>query len=46
MVVQKTVDFLQTSSGSDIADYENDIFLEIDFLLQNGAKAMLVNVEQ
>jgi len=39
------LDFPQTSSGTVVSDYDNDIFLEIDVFLQNGDKAMLVEVK-
>jgi hypothetical protein len=37
--------FPQTSTDAYIDDYENNIFLEIDVLLQNGDKAMLVEIK-
>jgi hypothetical protein len=40
-----SLDFPQTSSGTVVSDYDNNIFLEIDVFLQNGDKAMLVEVK-
>jgi hypothetical protein len=37
--------FQKTNSGTVVSDYENDIFLEIDVMLENGDKAMLVEVK-
>ena len=37
--------FPSTTSNSDIRDYENNIFFEIDIKLENGDKAMLVEVK-
>jgi chemotaxis protein histidine kinase CheA len=37
--------FPQTNSGSYISDYDNNIFLEIDVKLENGDKAMLVEIK-
>jgi exonuclease VII large subunit len=37
--------FPQASPNADVRDYKNNIFLEIDVLLQNGDKAMLVEVK-
>jgi len=37
--------FLKASKYIQISDQENNIFLEIDFLLENGEKAMLVEVK-
>ena len=37
--------FPSVNSNSDISDYENNIFLEIDVKLENGDKAMLVEVK-
>ena len=39
------LNFPTTSSGFNVRDHENNIFLEIDFFLQNGEKAMLVEVK-
>jgi hypothetical protein len=39
------LNFPQAYSNSDVADYENDIFLEIDVKLENDDKAMLVEVK-
>jgi hypothetical protein len=38
-------DFLQAHQNSDISDRKNNIFLEIDVKLENGDKAMLVEVK-
>ena len=40
-----SLDFPQTSSDTVVSDYDNNIFLEIDVFLQNGDKAMLVEVK-
>jgi len=40
-----SLDFPQTNSGTVVSDYDNNIFLEIDVFLQNGDKAMLVEVK-
>jgi hypothetical protein len=37
--------FPQASPNADVRDYKNNIFLEIDVLLQNGDKALLVEVK-
>ncbi|MCL2764464.1 MAG: DUF4407 domain-containing protein [Treponema sp.] len=37
--------FLQSSDGFSIKDHDNDIFFEIDVLLQNGEKAMMVEIK-
>ncbi len=37
--------FPKANPNSDVADYDNKIFLEIDVLLENGEKAMLVEVK-
>ena len=37
--------FPQACSNKDVSDHENDIFLEIDVMLENGDKAMLVEVK-
>jgi len=39
------LNFPQANINSDVADYENNIFLEIDVKLENGDKAMLVEVK-
>jgi len=39
------LNFIQAYSNSDVADYENNIFLEIDVKLENDDKAMLVEVK-
>ena len=39
------LNFPAVNSGSDVRDYENDIFLEIDVKLENGDKAMLVEIK-
>jgi hypothetical protein len=38
-------DFPQTHQNSDVSDHKNNIFLEIDVKLENGDKAMLVEVK-
>jgi len=38
-------DFLSTASDKRIGDHKNNIFFEIDVLLENGDKAMLVEVK-
>jgi hypothetical protein len=38
-------DFEQTNSGTRVVDHKNNIHFEIDFLLENGKKAMLVEVK-
>ena len=37
--------FPKANSGTRVSDYENDIFLEIDVMLENGEKAMLVEIK-
>jgi len=37
--------FPQTTSGFNVADYDNDIFFEVDVKLENGDKVMLVEVK-
>jgi hypothetical protein len=37
--------FPKATRNADISDYDNNIFLEIDVLLENGDKAMLVEVK-
>jgi len=37
--------FPKANLNTDVSDYENDIFLEIDVMLENGEKAMLVEVK-
>jgi hypothetical protein len=39
------LNFPQANLNSDVADYDNKIFLEIDVKLENGDKAMLVEVK-
>jgi hypothetical protein len=39
------LNFPQANQNSDVADYENGIFLEIDVKLENGDKVMLVEVK-
>jgi hypothetical protein len=39
------LNFPQANSGSVISDYDNNIFLEVDVKLENGGKAMLVEVK-
>ena len=39
------ITFLKTNHNSKICDYENNIFFEIDFFLENGEKAMMVEVK-
>jgi hypothetical protein len=39
------LNFPQASPNADVSDYDNNIFLEIDVLLQNGDKALLVEVK-
>jgi len=39
------LNFPKANSNSDVSDYDNKIFLEIDVLLENGEKAMLVEVK-
>ncbi|MDR2596608.1 MAG: hypothetical protein LBC76_04720 [Treponema sp.] len=39
------LNFPQANPNSDVADYDNNIFLEIDVKLENGDKAMLVEVK-
>jgi len=38
-------DFPQAHQNSDVSDYKNNIFLEIDVKLENGDKVMLVEVK-
>jgi hypothetical protein len=37
--------FPKANSNTDVSDYDNNIFLEIDVMLENGDKAMLVEVK-
>ena len=37
--------FPKANSNTDVSDYENNIFFEIDVLLENGEKAMLVEIK-
>jgi hypothetical protein len=37
--------FPKANSNSNVRDYDNDIFFEVDVLLENGDKAMLVEVK-
>lgn len=39
------LNFPKANPNSDVSDYDNKIFLEIDVLLENGEKAMLVEVK-
>jgi len=39
------LNFPQANQNSDVADYDNNIFLEIDVKLENGDKVMLVEVK-
>jgi hypothetical protein len=39
------LNFPQVNQNSDVADYDNNIFLEIDVKLENGDKVMLVEVK-
>ena len=39
------LNFPSANSNSDVCDYENNIFLEIDVKLENGDKAMLVEIK-
>jgi len=39
------LNFPKANSNTDVSDYDNDIFLEIDVMLENGDKAMLVEVK-
>jgi hypothetical protein len=39
------LNFPKANTNSDVSDYDNDIFLEIDVMLENGEKAMLVEVK-
>jgi hypothetical protein len=39
------LDFEQTNSGTRVHDHKNNLHFEIDFLLENGGKAMLVEVK-
>jgi len=37
--------FPKANTNSDVSDFENKIFLEIDVMLENGDKAMLVEIK-
>ena len=37
--------FPKANRNSDVSDYDNKIFLEIDVMLENGGKAMLVEIK-
>ncbi|MCL2276873.1 MAG: hypothetical protein FWC21_03155 [Treponema sp.] len=37
--------FPKANRNSDVSDYDNDIFMEIDVMLENGEKAMLVEIK-
>ena len=37
--------FPKANSNTDVSDYENNIFLEIDVMLENGDKAILVEIK-
>jgi len=39
------LNFPQANKGTSVSDYDNNIFLEIDVKLENGDKAMLVEVK-
>jgi hypothetical protein len=39
------LNFPQANPNADVCDYDNNIFLEIDIILQNGDKALLVEVK-
>ena len=39
------LNFPKANPNSDVSDFDNDIFLEIDIMLENGDKAMLVEVK-
>jgi predicted nuclease of restriction endonuclease-like RecB superfamily len=39
------LNFPKANSNTDVSDYDNDIFLEIDVMLENGDKAMLVEIK-
>jgi hypothetical protein len=39
------LNFPKANPNSDVSDFDNDIFLEIDVMLENGDKAMLVEVK-
>ena len=39
------LNFPKANSNTDVADYDNNIFFEIDVMLENGDKAMLVEVK-
>jgi hypothetical protein len=39
------LNFLKAHSNSKISDYENNIFFETDIMLENGDKAMLVEIK-
>jgi hypothetical protein len=39
------LNFPKANPNSDVSDYDNNIFLEIDIMLENGDKALLVEVK-
>jgi hypothetical protein len=39
------LDFPKANKNTDVSDHKNNIFLEIDVMLENGDKAMLVEVK-
>ncbi|MDR1870200.1 MAG: hypothetical protein LBQ82_09495 [Treponema sp.] len=39
------LNFPKANPNSDVSDYDNNIFLEIDVMLENGDKALLVEVK-
>jgi hypothetical protein len=39
------LNFPKSNSNTDVSDHDNNIFLEIDVMLENGDKAMLVEVK-
>ena len=39
------LDFPKANQNSDVRDYDNNIFLEIDVMLENGDRALLVEVK-
>ena len=39
------LNFPRANLNTDVSDYDNDIFLEIDIFLENGEKALLVEVK-
>jgi len=43
--IELGLNFPQANQNSDVADYDNNIFLEIDVKLENGDKVMLVEVK-